>query len=113
MTKWAAALCWLAVPAFAQESRPGPPSELRSYLDGCARLVGFTSDRLQIFDLHDPEFLVEAYAAPSPDGHLVRFHWQGPPAARITVVRDSAGHPTGLKFEGSGTAVTYKRLTSK
>jgi CubicO group peptidase (beta-lactamase class C family) len=73
----------------------------------------FPSDRFQIFDLNGPEFLVETYAAPSPTGQLVRFNWQGPPAPPITIVRDSSGRPSALRFESPGTGGTYKRLAAK
>jgi CubicO group peptidase (beta-lactamase class C family) len=75
--------------------------------------VVFKGDLLQIFDLHGPDFLADAFAAPAPDGRLVRYHWQGAPAAPISVTRDSSGRPTALRFESSGTPVIYKRLSSK
>jgi hypothetical protein len=70
--------------------------------------VGFGGDRLERFDVRGPEFLVEAVAAPAPDGRLARYHWQGPPAEPIAVVRDAAGAPTALRFDRSGT--TFRRL---
>jgi hypothetical protein len=72
--------------------------------------VVYNGDRLQIFDLAGPDFLAQAFAAPSPDGRLVRYHWQGAPASPISITRDSSGRPTALKFEGPAVPVTYKRL---
>src|SRR6185503_15683426 len=71
---------------------------------GCVRVkVRFAGDRLTLFDLNGPNFLVEAYAAPAPDGRLLRYHWQGKPAPPISVLRDPAGTPTGLRFGDSPT----------
>jgi CubicO group peptidase (beta-lactamase class C family) len=75
--------------------------------------LAFPGDRLQILDLHGPRYLVEAFAAPAPDGRLVRFHWQGAQAAPIAVVRDSSRQPVALRVDGSGAPVTYRRLPSR
>jgi hypothetical protein len=75
--------------------------------------IVFKNDRLTVFDFNAPDFLVEAFAAPAPDGRLVRYHWQGAPAAPIAIVRDASGRTTALRFEASGATVTYKRIASQ